>query len=69
MREELFDDPNFEEDFNEDWDNEKDNWDEMTYDQENFDNLPDWIDDVDDPENLDDFNFDDDFEDDMKWDE
>lgn len=59
MKEEMFDDSYYDEDFNEDWDPGKDEEDDYSYDPEGVEDNIEWMENIEDPDLLEDFNMDD----------
>ncbi|MBR9998631.1 MAG: hypothetical protein KFF73_06655 [Cyclobacteriaceae bacterium] len=59
MKEEMFNDSYYDEDFNEDWDAEKEEEDEFSFDPDDIHDKIDWIENIEDPDLLEDFNIDD----------
>jgi hypothetical protein len=59
MKEEMFDDSYYDEDFNDDWDSDKEeDEDEFSFDPDDISDKLDWMENIEDPDLLDDFNLD-----------
>jgi hypothetical protein len=59
MKEEMFDDSYYDEDFNDDWDSDKEEDDEFSFDPDDINDKIDWMENIEDPDLLEDFNLDD----------
>jgi hypothetical protein len=59
MKDDIFDDSYYDEDFNDDWDPERENLDDLSFDPDEINDNIDWMENMEDPDLLEDFDLDD----------